>query len=91
MATGAALTATTTTQRWEYLYVPLDNAGGPTQPAAGWQPARLNKLALQGWELASLQRGDLVTPPLVLLRRPVGSPSVAVCPGPGRDRCRRSR
>jgi hypothetical protein len=72
MATGAALMTTTTRQRWEYLYVPLDDAGGPNQQAAGWQADRLNELALQGWELASLQRGDLVTPPLVLLRRPVG-------------------
>jgi hypothetical protein len=72
MATGEALTATTTRQRWEYLYVPLDDAGGPKQQTAGWQSDRLNRLALQGWELASLKRGDVVTPPLVLLRRPVG-------------------
>ena len=72
MATDEDLTVTTTTQRLEYLVVPLDDAGGIQQPAAGLRSDRLNGLGSQGWELVGLKRGDPVTPPVVLLRRPVG-------------------
>jgi hypothetical protein len=72
MATGEALAATTTSQRWEYLVVPLDDAGGLMRQTAGLQSDRLNELDSLGWKLIGLQRGDLVTPPVALLRHPVG-------------------
>ena len=36
------------------------------------QSDRLNELDSLGWELIGLKRGDLVTPPVALLRHPVG-------------------
>ena len=59
-------------QNWEYLVVPLAAAGG-LKGADDWQPARLNELGSLGWEAVglSLEKGDLVAWPVVLLKRPV--------------------
>ena len=61
--------------RWEYLVVPLETAGGLKKKSADLRPDRLNELGSQGWEAVglSLKRGDLVAWPVVLLKRPVGS------------------
>jgi hypothetical protein len=74
MTTSEALTARTTRQQWEYLVVPLENAGGLNKHAAGLAPDRLNELGSQGWEAVGLmlKRGALVAWPVVLLKRPVG-------------------
>jgi hypothetical protein len=74
MATTEAVTARTNLQEWEYLVVPLEDAGGLRKNAAGLAPDRLNELGLQGWEAVglTLKRGDLVAWPVVLLKRPVG-------------------
>jgi hypothetical protein len=76
MATSEALTARTTGQPWEYLVVPLEDAGGLKKHSAGLAPDRLNELGSQGWEAVglSLKKGDLVAWPVVLLKRPVGTP-----------------
>ncbi len=57
--------------RWEYLVVPLEQAGG-LKKGADLRPERLNQLGSEGWEAVglSLKRGDLVAWPVVLLRRP---------------------
>ena len=62
------------TQEWEYLVVPLKDAGGLKNKSAGWKPDRLDELGAQGWEAVglTLKRGDLVAWPVVLLKRPVG-------------------
>ena len=59
-------------QRWEYLIVPLEEAGKVNKKDAGLSPARLNDLGAQGWEAIglTLKRGDLVAWPVVLLKRP---------------------
>ena len=74
MATGGALTVPTNVQEWEYLVVPLEDAGGLKKNSAGLAPDQLNELGLQGWEAVglTLKRGDLVAWPVVLLKRPVG-------------------
>ena len=60
-------------QRWEYLVVPLEEAGKIKKRSADLRPDRLNELGSQGWEAIglTLKRGDLVAWPVVLLKRPV--------------------
>lgn len=62
------------TQKWEYLLVPLEEAGGVKKRSEGLVPDRLNELGADGWEAVglSLKKGDLVAWPVVLLKRPVG-------------------
>lgn len=62
------------TQKWEYLLVPLEEAGGVKKMSEGLVPDRLNELGADGWEAVglSLKKGDLVAWPVVLLKRPVG-------------------
>ena len=61
-------------QRWEYLVVPLKDAGRLKKDSADLRPDRLNELGSQGWEAVglTLKQGDLVAWPVVLLKRPVG-------------------
>jgi hypothetical protein len=61
-------------QKWEYLVVPLKDAGGLKKDSADLRPDRLNDLGSQGWEAVglSLKQGDLIAWPVVLLKRPVG-------------------
>ena len=63
-------------QRWEYLLVPLEEAGRVKKRSAELRPDRLNELGAQGWEAVglTLKRGDLVAWPVVLLKRPRESP-----------------
>ena len=60
-------------QRWEYLVVPLEQAGKVKKRSADVRPDRLNELGEQGWEAVglTLKRGDLVAWPVVLLKRPL--------------------
>jgi len=60
------------TQKWEYLVAALDQAGG-LKKATDTKPARLIELGTQGREAVgvSLKKGDLVSWPVVLLKRPV--------------------
>ncbi len=60
-------------QRWEYLVVPLEEAGKVKKRSVELRPDRLNELGAQGWEAVglTLKRGDLVAWPVVLLKRPV--------------------
>jgi hypothetical protein len=60
--------------KWEYLLVPLDEAGGVKKRSDGLVPDRLNALGADGWEAVglSLKKGDLVAWPVVLLKRPIG-------------------
>ena len=60
---------------WEYLVVPLENAGKIKKKSADLRPDRLNELGSQGWEAVglSLKRGDLIAWPVVLLKRPISS------------------
>ena len=60
-------------QRWEYLVVPLEAAGGLKKKSDGLSPDRLNELGAEGWEAVgmALKRGDLVAWPVVLLKRPI--------------------
>jgi hypothetical protein len=62
-------------QKWEYLVVPLEVAGGLKKKSAGLSPDNLNELGSQGWEAVglTLKRGDLVAWPVVLLKRPIES------------------
>lgn len=62
------------TQKWEYLLVPLEEAGGVKKRSDGFVPDRLNQLGAEGWEAVglSLKKGDLVSWPVVLLKRQVG-------------------
>ena len=62
-----------TPQRWEYLLVPVKEAGDVRKDSDGLRPGRLNELGTEGWEAVglSLKRGDLVAWPVVLLKRPV--------------------
>jgi hypothetical protein len=64
----------TTATKWEYLVVPLDDAGA-LKKNADLAPARLNELGSQGWEAVglSLKKGDLVAWPVVLMKRALGS------------------
>lgn len=61
-------------QRWEYLVVPLEDAGRLKRKSLDLSPDRLNQLGSEGWEAVglSLKKGDLVAWPVVLLKRPVG-------------------
>ena len=61
-------------QKWEYLVVPLQDAGALKKTSEDLSPDRLNELGAEGWEAVglSLKRGDLVAWPVVLLKRPVG-------------------
>ena len=61
-------------QKWEYLLVPLEEAGGVKKRSDGLVPDQLNELGADGWEAVglSLKKGDLVAWPVVLLKRPVG-------------------
>jgi hypothetical protein len=58
-------------EKWEYLLVPLEEAGGLRKNSDDLSPERLNALGRQGWEAVgqTLKRGDLVAWPVVLLRR----------------------
>lgn len=60
-------------QKWEYMVVPLAQAGTLKKKSAGLSPDRLNELGSEGWEAVglSLKRGDLVAWPVVLLKRPL--------------------
>ena len=60
-------------QRWEYLVVPLQEAGKVKKGSAGLSADRLNELGSQGWEAVglTLNRGDLVAWPVALLKRPM--------------------
>jgi hypothetical protein len=60
-------------QKWEYLVVPLGDAGGLKKNAKGLRPDLLDELGAQGWEAVglSLKKGDLVAWPIVLLKRPI--------------------
>jgi hypothetical protein len=57
--------------KWEYLVVPLAEAGS-LKKSSDLRPDRLNELGAQGWEAVgvSLKKGDLVAWPVVLLKRP---------------------
>ena len=59
-------------QRWEYMVVPLQEAGG-LKKSADLAPDRLNRLGSEGWEAVglTLKKGDLVAWPVVLLKRPI--------------------
>lgn len=62
---------------WEYRVAPLQEAAGLGKRSDGVVPERLNELGTEGWEAVgvTLQRGDLVAWPVVLLKRPVeGAP-----------------
>jgi hypothetical protein len=58
-------------EKWEYLLVPLEEAGGLRKNSDDLPPERLNALGRQGWEAVglTLKRGDLVAWPVVLLKR----------------------
>ena len=60
-------------QTWEYLVVPLQEAGGMKKDAE-LRPERLDALGAQGWEAVgvTLKKGDLVAWPVVLMKRPAG-------------------
>ena len=59
-------------QKWEYIVVPLDEAGSLKKKSPPLSPQRLNELGSEGWEAVglSLKRGDLIAAPVVLLKRP---------------------
>lgn len=59
-------------QNWEYMIVPLEEAGKVKKDSAGATPDRLHEPGSEGWEAVglSLKRGDLVAWPVVLLKRP---------------------
>ena len=58
-------------EKWEYLLVPLEEAGALKNGSDGVSPEGLNALGTQGWEAVglTLKRGDLVAWPVVLLKR----------------------
>lgn len=59
-------------QKWEYIVVPLADAG-KLKKSGDFTPEHLTELGSQGWEAVglSLKKGDLVAWPVVLLKRPV--------------------
>jgi hypothetical protein len=61
--------------KWEYMVIPLEEAGGLKKRAPGLTPDHLNELGSEGWEAVgiTLKRGDLVAWPVVLLKRPLAS------------------
>jgi hypothetical protein len=61
----------TVSGKWEYLVVPLEDAGGLKKKSDGLSPERLNELGSEGWEAVglTLKKGDLVAWPVVLLKR----------------------
>jgi hypothetical protein len=60
------------TQSWEYMVVPLQEAGR-LKKSDDLAPDRLNRLGAEGWEAVglTLKKGDLVAWPVVLLKRPI--------------------
>lgn len=68
--------------RWEYLLVPLEEAGNLKKKSAGEPVERLNALGAEGWEAVglTLKRGDLVAWPVVLLKRAVDERSGRAAP-----------
>jgi hypothetical protein len=60
--------------KWEYVLVPLEEAGGLKKHGAELTPEHLNALGMAGWEAVglTLKRGDLVAWPVVLMKRPLG-------------------
>ena len=62
-------------QKWEYLLLPLEEAGGLKKSADGLSVEKLDALGADGWEAVglTLKRGDLVAWPVVLLKRAVGA------------------
>ncbi len=60
-------------QKWEYLVVPLADAGRLKKKSVDLSPDRLNQLGSEGWEAVglTLKKGDLIAWPVVLLKRPV--------------------
>lgn len=61
-------------QKWEYLLVPMSDAGKLKKGSGDLRPARLEALGSEGWEAVglTLKTGDLIAWPVVLLKRPVG-------------------
>jgi hypothetical protein len=59
-------------QKWEYMVVPLNEAGKLKKKSEPLSSDRLNELGSEGWEAVglSLKQGDLVAWPVVLLKRP---------------------
>jgi hypothetical protein len=59
-------------QKWEYMVIPLNEAGKLKKRSEPLAPDRLNELGSEGWEAVglSLKQGDLVAWPVVLLKRP---------------------
>ncbi len=60
-------------ESWEYMVIPLEEAGKLKKKSTGVAPDRLNELGQEGWEAVgiTLKRGDLVAWPVVLLKRPL--------------------
>ena len=58
-------------QTWEYVVVPLEEAGGIGKRSGDVRPGHLNELGSEGWEAVglTLKKGDLVAWPVVLLKR----------------------
>lgn len=58
-------------QKWEYVVVPLEEAGGIRKRSGDVRPGHLNELGSEGWEAVglTLKKGDLVAWPVVLLKR----------------------
>lgn len=59
---------------WEYMIVPLEDAG-KLKRSTDLRPDHLNELGAQGWEAVglTLKKGDLVAWPVVMLKRPVAA------------------
>ncbi len=60
-------------ERWEYMVIPLEEAGKLKKKSSGLSNDRLNELGQEGWEAVglTLKRGDFVAWPVVLLKRPI--------------------
>ena len=59
--------------QWEYLVVPLADARKLKKQSSDLKPDHLNELGSQGWEAVglALRNGDLLSWPVVLLKRRV--------------------
>ena len=59
-------------EKWEYMVIPLNEAGRLKKKSEPLSPDRLNELGSEGWEAVglSLKQGDLIAWPVVLLKRP---------------------